>query len=160
MVRYVLQPLPKDPLPEVSPVHQSVTSSTEKTIVTNQYVTPLQIGDAKLLVEIADTAAKQTLGLSGREKLSDTQGMLFDFRNTLKGQLVFWMKDMNFDLDLIWIKNLEVVDITKNVLAPPPNTPTEKLVRYSPNSESDMVLEVRSGWSDDNKIKIGDRLFY
>jgi uncharacterized membrane protein (UPF0127 family) len=70
------------------------------------------------------------------------------------------MKDMLFNLDLIWIKNGLVVDITKNALAPEVNTKLNELPLYKPNSDIDMVLEVNSGWTDKNNIRIGDQLTY
>ena len=124
------------------------------------YSTPLQIGDTNLLVEIADSQQKQTLGLSNRPLLENTQGMLFDFRNTKTTRPIFWMKDMLFDLDIIWIENLTVVEITKNVPAPNDNTPDAKLIRYTPQVNANMVLEVRSGWSEENKIKVGDKISF
>ena len=39
--------------------------------------------------------------------------MLFRFSQAEKYS--FWMKDMRFPLDIIWIKNREVVHIEKNI---------------------------------------------
>ena len=113
-----------------------------------------------LFVEIMDTQEKREQGLSNRTKLTDAQGMLFDLRTSNVARPEFWMKDMLFNLDLIWIKNGSVVDITKNALAPRVDTKLNELPLYKPNSDIDMVLEVNSGWTDKNNIQIGDQLTY
>lgn len=122
------------------------------------YDKPISVGNAKLNVEVASTTAAQTQGLSHREQLTDTQGMLFDLRSRPIGKPTFWMKDMKFDLDIIWIKDFKVVDISKNVPKPDPLVSPNELPKYSPKENADMVLEVNSGWSDENKIKVGDKI--
>src|SRR4030042_2564613 len=62
-----------------------------------------QINGQKIFVEIADTPEKRSQGLSGRDNLSQNQGMLFIFNQPAIPS--FWMKDMNFPLDFIWINN-------------------------------------------------------
>jgi len=99
-------------------------------------------------------------GLSGRTSLSDNQGMLFDFSDDNIPRPAFWMKDMIIDLDIIWIKDYTIVEITKNVPAPDSGTSDSYLQRYSPDQDIDSVLEVRSGWTDQYNIKVGDTLSY
>ena len=60
-----------------------------------------------LSVEVADTQASRELGLSGREKMGDDEGILFVFDTP--GRYGFWMKDMQFPLDIIWINQNGVV---------------------------------------------------
>jgi uncharacterized membrane protein (UPF0127 family) len=124
------------------------------------YTTPLYVGNKKISVQIVKTDQELASGLSGREKLLDSEGMLFDFGKSLKP--VFWMKDMNFDLDLIWIKNKKIVGITADVPAPVKDgglkIQDSALPLYPSPSEVDMVLEVRAGWSKKNNIKIGDEI--
>ena len=55
--------------------------------------------DAKL--EVVDTPESRTLGLSGRENLPAGSGMLFDFERA--SNYCIWMKDMRFDIDIIWL---------------------------------------------------------
>ncbi len=129
-----------------------VTTSSAEIVI--PYTTPLQIGGQQIYVEVADTDAARQQGLSGRKRLTDNQGLLFDFRNTDLTRPGFWMKDMVFDLDLIWIKELKVVAITPDV--PAPKNTGEQLPTYLPPSEIDMVLEVVSGWSRAHNIKAGD----
>ena len=156
---YVFNNSSREPTLTTQPKTTDTLPSNDGKILLD-YSTPLQIGDTNLLVEIADSQQKQTLGLSNRPLLENTQGMLFDFRNTKTTRPIFWMKDMLFDLDIIWIENLTVVEITKNVPAPNDNTPDAKLIRYTPQVNANMVLEVRSGWSEENKIKVGDKISF
>jgi len=119
-----------------------------------QYNRQLKIGDKILDVQVVTTPVDMEQGLSGRPSMADNQGMLFGF-GVATGQ-DFWMKDMDFDLDFIWIKNNSVIFITKDVAKPNPGTPDEQLPTYSPPSPVDMVLEVNAGWAERNKIKTGD----
>ncbi len=109
----------------------------------------LTIKGIVLQVDVADTAAKQAQGLSGREPLRDDEGMLFIFGAV--GRHPFWMKDMKFAIDIIWIgEDKVVVDITKN--AQPSSFPWV----FKPKAPAQYVLEVNAGWSDYKNIEIGD----
>lgn len=144
-----------------SPAVQSQTEFKNTQIgIVEPYTKKIKVKNNLLFVEIMDTEEKREQGLSNRAKLTDTQGMLFDLRTSNVARPQFWMKDMLFNLDLIWIKNGLVVDITKNALAPEVNTKLNELPLYKPNSDIDMVLEVNSGWTDKNNIRIGDHLTY
>ena len=112
----------------------------------------ITLGSNTLQVEIAATPKQWEQGLSGRATLDATAGMLFRFPEVHVP--VFWMKDMRFPLDMIWIDNDTVVDITANV--PAPTSPT--LPTYSPKQEVDTVLEVNAGYAENHKIKLGDTL--
>lgn len=80
----------------------------------------LTINNKTISVEIADTENARSLGLSGRKSLGSDQGMLFIWDKEVYP--IFWMKDMNFSLDLIWINAVKIVAINENV----PNEPTKK----------------------------------
>lgn len=122
----------------------------------------LQIGAQTLNVEIANTPAAQQQGLSGRKFMADNQGMLFEFSaeggsasgggNGVKP--AFWMKDMNFDLDFIWIADDKVVGITSDINHP--NALADPLPTYSPPQPVNWVLEVNAGWAKKNNIAVGD----
>ena len=100
----------------------------------------LTVAGTTLPVEVADDALERSRGLSGRASLQSNTGMLFLFEEP---QLVsFWMKDMNFALDFLWIRDGVVVDITEHVPAPT----EDDLPTYAPNQPVDMVLEVNAGW--------------
>ncbi len=114
-------------------------------------VREIKIGALSYSAEIADTLSAREHGLSGRESLPAGAGMLFIF--PISAKYPFWMKGMNFPLDMIWIKDMKVIGITKNALAPKPG---EGLPTYSPSEAVNMVLELNAGNSEN--IKIGDAL--
>ncbi len=113
--------------------------------------TVLEIKDASLYLEIADTPEQRERGLSGRDKLRDDHGMLFIFEYPLIPG--FWMKDMRFPLDMAWIdKDYSVVGIAKDI--PPESYPKT----FQPPSPVKYVLEVNAGWADKNNIRVGDTI--
>ncbi len=121
------------------------------------FLKPGNLGDIKYVklagqdirVELAVTQAEQEQGLSGRQNLNENEGMLFVFNPPAKYS--FWMKDMNFPIDMIWINaDMKVIYIQKN--ASPESYPTA----YGPDAHAKYVLEVVSGFSDKNNLQIGD----
>ncbi len=96
----------------------------------------------KIEVEVVTTTDSITMGLSGRPEIG-ADGMLFIFRDP--SQQYFWMKDMKFNIDIIWILDNRVVAITENAQKPEENTPDNRLRIYPSEVEADMVLEVVAG---------------
>ena len=112
----------------------------------------IKVGDDVFLVEIADTSEERTKGLSGRPGLAANRGMLFLFdRPDLYG---FWMKDMKFSINIIWIKENRVVGITEEL--EPDTNPNPKI--YYPPTLVDKVLEVRAGVVRERNIRVGDEV--
>jgi hypothetical protein len=107
---------------------------------------------AEIKVEIADDERERARGLSGRDSLDENAGMLFVFDQP--GFYGFWMKEMKFSLDFIWISGDKTVDLTENVL--PPQSDLEDLQKYFSRDPADKVLEVNAGWIKKHNIKIGD----
>ena len=99
-------------------------------------------------VEVMRTSAEHSKGLSGRDSLPADQGMLFVFgRNATSA---FWMKDMKFPIDIIWIHDGTVIDIDSDV---PVATGTPPL--YTPVTPVNYVLEVNAGFAAAHGIAIG-----
>lgn len=110
-----------------------------------------------LKLEVADTSEKREQGLSGREDLGNFDGMLFVFPEL--SYQTFWMKDMNFDLDMIWLDEKgTVVQIDRNVKASGYDQENPDLSeKISSRSEIKYVLELNSGKSDLLNIRVGDK---
>ncbi len=123
-----------------------------ETNLTENYTVPITVGNKNIAVEVADTDDAREQGLSGRPELTDEQGMLFDFTNTNESVPSFWMKGMKFAIDIIWINDKKIIGITANAPIPKNNS----LPTYSPPGQVTHVLEVASGWSRRNNVKIGD----
>jgi uncharacterized membrane protein (UPF0127 family) len=113
----------------------------------------IRIGSQELTVEVAKTDPEITLGLGERDSIG-SDGMLF----VLPTRIVptFWMKNMRFDLDFVWIDGDTVIDITENVSAQN-GEPDSKLSVYSPRSPATHVLEMDSGAVQKLGIRIGDK---
>lgn len=109
----------------------------------------LKIGGITLNIEVANTDAERVQGLSGRSGLSENGGMLFVFDN--EGYYGFWMKDMNFPIDMAWLdKNKQIINIESNI------SPATYPQVFNPPAPSLYVLEVSAGFLSKNNIKIGD----
>ena len=106
-------------------------------------------------VEVADTSRKRSLGLGKRTELKKDWGMLFVFENSKKHR--FWMKDMQFDLDIIWLDNYRIVHILRNVQ---PAISGEKPTIMEPPKPANFVLEIASGRASELGLKQGDFLKY
>jgi len=110
----------------------------------------VKISGQMVKVDLALTQKEQEQGLSGRENLKNDEGMLFIFPKPLVNY--FWMKDMNFPIDMIWIdKNFRVIYIQENAL------PSSYPDSFGPGVDNQYVLELSSGFSEKNNLKIGDR---
>lgn len=118
---------------------------------TNVYPIPKDVivNNKAYYVEIADTPSEQEKGLSGYKYLRDNQGMLFVFQTP--GNYGFWMKDMNFPLDIIWIdQNSKVIHIEKSL------SPSTYPQVFYPGGPALYVLEVNAGQADTTQLEIGD----
>ena len=105
------------------------------------------VGPYTIPVVLADTPKLRTRGLSGTERLAPGTGMLFVFDTP--GTHGFWMKDMRYPLDIVWIDpTLTVVGVTT---AYPQSYPE---IFYPPTAVA-YVLEVTAGEAKAMGIEIG-----
>lgn len=109
----------------------------------------VRIGNNIVKVYILDTAPLRAMGLGGRDSISDDEGALFVF--DLPRPYSFWMKDMRFPIDIIWIgEDRRVADITENL------RPESYPAHYQPRYPAKYVLEVNAGWARRHSIQIGN----
>jgi uncharacterized membrane protein (UPF0127 family) len=113
----------------------------------------LRVGEMTVSVEIADTPEQRTRGLSGRENLGENEGLLFIFPESQ--QRSFWMKDMRFPLDMVFIDEGEVVEIVRGVPAPSEGSDGTE-IRVVSKFPAEWVLEVNSGWVERQGVKLED----
>ena len=126
--------------------------SKQESIDKNQ-IKILKIGDKSLKLEIADTPKVRNRGLSGRKSLPDDTGMLFIFDQS--GKYGFWMKNMNFAIDIVWIDEyFKVVDIDQEV------TPDTFPEIFYPSGPIKYVLELPGGKSQNYAIDIGSQMYF
>ena len=113
----------------------------------------VKIAERNIKVDLALTPAEQEKGLSGKNLLVEDTGMLFVFANSDK--YPFWMKDMNFPIDIIWIsQDQKVVYIKKNAL------PELYPETYAPTENAKYVLEITAGFADKYNLKTGDSVLF
>ena len=109
------------------------------------------IGETRIPVSIADTLRTRAKGLSGTPSLELGTGKLFIFDRP--DQYAFWMKDMQYPLDIVWVdSDWKVVDITYNAL--PESYPST----FSPAIPAQYVLELNAGEAVVDNITIGAQL--
>ncbi len=107
-----------------------------------------------LSVEIADELSEQVIGLSFRDALAPDHGMLFVYPQ--KDQRLFWMKDMKFAIDIVWIADGTVVGIDANVQPPSNANETPKI--YPSPTAVDEALEVPAGYMQAHSLTVRARL--
>lgn len=127
-----------------------IFESVDKTELRDGDLLKAKIGEKEIEVELALSPAKQYLGLSHREGLPKDQGMLFLFSK--KSVKSFVMRDMRFDLDIVFIDENKIVDIYQNL----PCDKDKQEILYSSSVAVDKVLELNAGFCEEYKIKIGD----
>lgn len=113
----------------------------------------LEVGSHSFSLEVVTTDQEQQKGLSGRRALADNQGMLFVFRD--ESEYCFWMKDMHFALDILWLDSHKKVIYQERNVVPGsyPNT-------YCPAKPASYVLELPEGTAAKTGIGLGETLHF
>ncbi|MBA3976858.1 MAG: DUF192 domain-containing protein [Nitrosopumilus sp.] len=120
----------------------------------NDFSSSVKIKGLDINVILAETPDQKTKGLSVKNSLKENEGMLFIFDSPRKNS--FWMKDMKFPIDIIWINSdYRIIHIEKNL---PPCTSFLICKSYSPDENSQYVLEVNSNYTTKNNITVGDKV--
>lgn len=132
-------------LPALLPSDDSAAAADQVTYAVWEYA------DRCFILDVADTVEDRRQGLSGRPALEENRGMLFLY--DLSGEYGFWMKDMNFPLDIIWLDDADTVVTILPSVAPE----TYPKVFY-PTESARKVIEVSAGVADELGMKIGDQL--
>lgn len=98
-------------------------------------------------VEIADTSEERSRGLMFRESVPEGTGMLFIFPEEVQSS--FWMKDTPVSLDLLFIREGQIVSIIENAVPY-----SEDLL--TPDSTYTTVLEVPAGYVANHSVQVGN----
>jgi len=107
--------------------------------------------NGKIEALVADTKESREDGLSRRLGLSEGEGMLFDFG--IPGRFGFWMKDMQFPIDIIWINsNGIIVNIVENAL------PEDYPKTYINKPSASYVLEIGANKASENGLFLGSKV--
>lgn len=119
----------------------------------------IQLHGQTIRVLLADTPETRQIGLGGRDRLAQDEGMLFIFPED--GTYAFWMKDMRFSIDILWLSapdrlsrdgsaTATVVHIAPDVS---PDTYPQDFMSTKP---ARYVLELPAGFVRENNVTIGD----
>ena len=115
----------------------------------------VRVGSASFSVELALSPEERQQGLSGRQSLARNAGMLFVFEE--ERTLHFWMKDMLFPLDILWIDaRCRLAGVAAGVPTPPPGAGNDEIPRAQSPSPARFVLEVNAGEAARNGLWPGD----
>ncbi len=133
------------------------SSLIEKVVRSGEEIT---LPQGRVYAEVVDTPASRAQGLSGRPSLAEDEGMLFVFDHS--GKYGFWMKDMLFPIDMIWINEDQVVVHIERNATPSSYFVTNPPQTYVNTPDAKYVLEINSGASEKygvylgTKVKIGE----
>jgi uncharacterized protein len=127
-------------------------AAINSTLTTNQGYQQVNVtvNHVKLVADIAANEEQMTKGLAVKDHLNENEAMLFVFATP--GNHGFWMKDMKFPIDIIWMDaNKTVVHIEHSLN---PCSPISCPI-YQPNSNSLYVLETVAGFANKNNVTEG-----
>ena len=159
-------PLPAaTPLPTATPLPPTTPRPTISPLPTVALLPPTPTPDLALPlvtigaftwpVELALTGEQQAQGLSGRAELAAGAGMLFVWDQ--ESRRAFWMPDMNFPLDMVWLNgDCAVTHITHNAPPQAPGQSQADLPRYTVD-QVQYVLEINAGEAARHGIQVGDQ---
>lgn len=139
----------------ISVVAASITKNNTATMMSLQrlfHTSTLTIKNQTFTLLLAKTEAEKEKGLSGKSSLQRSEGMLFLFDKP--DYYAFWMKDMLFPIDIIYIHNKQIVTVYSNLQAPQKNATTWQIVK--PSEPADMVLEINAGLAQQYHLQTGD----
>lgn len=104
----------------------------------------LKINGEYWYTTIADEREEWAKGLGQAEPICDSCGMLFDFKDNIDRERVFWMKDMRYNLDIYWLdKDYNVLHVEKN-LSPDTYFNNNPPLTYGQGINARYVFEVKA----------------
>lgn len=96
--------------------------------------------------EVPKTEEEQATGLMYRDNLCDNCGMYYDYVDS-----GFWMKNVSFPIEMIFIKGDTIVEIKKALAN------DETII--SPTVNCDSNLEVNNDFCQTNNISVGNKIY-
>lgn len=112
----------------------------------------VSIKNQTFAIEVAKTAKEKQIGLSEKKSIAANAGMYFPFEKA--DYYAFWMKNMKFPIDIIFIRENKIVTIHESV--PFPTSPNDNLSLYQPSEPADAALEITAGLSKKYGFTKGD----
>lgn len=120
------------------PAAQSMPSNDASSVIARIGPDLVIVNNTLFRVSVASTEEKRRRGLSGQSRLAVNEGMLFIFDQP--GRYGFWMKEMLFPIDIIWLDaDFQPVHLVENA------TPESYPVSFYPPQPAKYALEVAAG---------------
>ena len=116
------------------------SSGITKTVCREDYRADRIVAAAsqQIRTEVVSSDQEQEKGLSGRECIGPNHGMLFIFSEP--GRYNFWMKDMKFPIDILWLDSeKKVIEVTADI------SPDSYPQTFTSANPASYVLEVKAG---------------
>lgn len=134
--------------------HVLASRVTTRTVPDTVYQTKdIIINNVTIHTLIADTDPLRELGLGGRDGLDTDTGMFFVFQKD--GIYPFWMKDMRFSIDMIWISHdKKIIYMAQNI------APSTYPMSFGPQTLARYVLEVPANYAVQHGFMIGDAVSF
>lgn len=110
----------------------------------------LTAGGHKISLQIANTDAAREKGLGGRQTLPADKGMIFVFSQA--GKQCFWMKDMRFPLDMVFVSH------AKQVVRIQPDVSPKTYPKSFCAERTQYVIELNAGNAKALGIHTGQKL--
>ncbi len=120
-----------------------------------QKIPTVTIAGHNFKVAIASSQKEREIGLSETKSLLQNQGMIFVFKEP--DYYHFWMKNMKFPIDIIYINKGQIVTIINSAK---PMKNQQIPTTYVPSKPVDKVLEIQAGLAKAYKLKNGDKITY
>ncbi|MBI5133973.1 MAG: DUF192 domain-containing protein [Candidatus Taylorbacteria bacterium] len=96
------------------------------------------IGQSRFDAFVSDTDELRSKGLSVFSGLGENQAMLFSFERP--GEWGFWMKDMRFPIDIVWVgEDMRIVSFEERV------SPSTYPTTFFPKAPAVYVIELSAG---------------
>ncbi|MDR2425794.1 MAG: DUF192 domain-containing protein [Endomicrobium sp.] len=115
----------------------------------------VRLADNELNLVVANSPKAKAEGLSNKEKIPEDGMIFFFYESDIQS---FWMKEMKFPIDIIWISGNEVAGIEKNVPIPISTAKIGDLKIYKSPQRADTVIELEAGSADKLNIVFGSIL--
>ena len=112
----------------------------------------LQAGSHTYQLETVTTPEAMVKGLGGRTRLAKDAGMLFAYDQSAPNRC-FWMKDMRFPIDIVWLDSYKRAIHIEHSLSPK-TYPKE----FCAPQASQYVIELNAGEAKRANINIGQPL--
>ena len=112
-----------------------------------------------LTVGVADDDMERIQGLSNRTSLGDKEGMLFIYDEVQVGETCYWMKDMNFAIDIAFMNSdKEVTVVYDNVSPETYNNESPELSERFCANDIQYVLELNASKATEYEVSPGAKL--